>query len=162
MNRKSTRKGLAASALVLLTLGRAGFASAAAPEVSGISLAEAPTEKAEQAMLRFINTSWTGGLDGMPGRGLIRALVVPSRSMYFSDKGKPHGIAYELLTTCQDELNKKYPPSTKHMKTYVAFVPVTQDQLIPALLEGRGDLAVSPHTITPEPVKQVDFSQPFS
>jgi hypothetical protein len=113
MNRNPSRKGLVAAAPALLALGCACFASAAATEVSGIPLAEDPTDKAEQAMLRFINTSWTGDLDGMLERGLIRALVVPSRTMYFSDKGKPRGIAYELLTTFQDELNKKYPPSTQ-------------------------------------------------
>jgi len=122
---------------------------------------ESAADKSEQAMLRFINTPWSGDLDGMLERGLIRALVVPSKTMYFVEQGKPRGIAYELLTTFQDQLNKKYPPSTKHIKTYVAFVPVSQDQLISALLEGRGDLAVSGLTITPERGKLVDFSRPF-
>jgi membrane-bound lytic murein transglycosylase MltF len=117
--------------------------------------------EAEQAMLRFVNEPWTGDLDGMLKRGLIRALVVNSKTMYFNDKGQQRGIAFEVLTAFQDHINKKYPPSVKHIKTYVAFVPVGRDQLIPALLDGRGDLAAAALTITPERQKQVDFSEPF-
>lgn len=118
-------------------------------------------DAAGEAMLKFINQPWQGDLDGMLERGLIRALVVNSKTMYFSDKGRQRGIAFELLTTFQDYINKKYPPSVKHLKTPVAFVPVPRDQLIPALLEGRGDIAVAALTITPERQKQVDFSAPF-
>ena len=118
-------------------------------------------EAAEEAMLRFVNEPWTGDLDAMVGRGLIRVLVIPSKTMYFSEKGKPRGIAYELLTIFQDWINKKYPPSVKHIKTHVAFVPVAPDQVIPALLEGRGDIGAAALTITPERRKQVDFSDPF-
>jgi len=38
---------------------------------------------------------------------------------------------------------------------------VARDQLLPALLEGRGDIAAANLTITPERSKQVDFSDPF-
>jgi membrane-bound lytic murein transglycosylase MltF len=118
-------------------------------------------DDAGEAMLKFINQPWKGDLDGMLERGLIRALVVNSKTMYFSDKGRQRGIAFELLTTFQDYINKHYPPSVKHLKTTVAFVPVPRNQLIPALLEGRGDIAVAALTITPERQKQVDFSAPF-
>ena len=33
--------------------------------------------------------------------------------------------------------------------------------MIPALLDGRGDIAAAATTITPERQKQVDFSEPF-
>jgi membrane-bound lytic murein transglycosylase MltF len=122
---------------------------------------ETEAEKAEEAMLRFVNQPWTGDLDGMLERGLIRALVVHSKTLYFEEKGRTRGIAYELLTTFQDHINKKHPPRVKHIKTHVAFVPVARDELIPALLEGRGDVAVGALTITPEREQQVSFSEPF-
>jgi membrane-bound lytic murein transglycosylase MltF len=117
--------------------------------------------RGEESLLRFINTPWTGDLDGMLRRELIRVLVVHSKSHYFIDKGKTKGIAYELLTHFEGWLNKKYPPRKKHIKTVVAFVPVSRDKLIPALLEGRGDIAVAALTITPERRQLVDFSEPF-
>jgi membrane-bound lytic murein transglycosylase MltF len=123
--------------------------------------AETAEEQAEEAMLRFVNEPWTGDFDGMLERGLIRALVVPSKTMYFMEKGKPRGIAYELLTAFQDRINKQYPPSIKHIKTHIAFVPMTPDQVIPALLEGRGDIVVAALINTPEREKLVDFSNPF-
>lgn len=122
---------------------------------------ETAEEAAEEAMLRFVNEPWTGDLDAMLERGLIRALVIPSKTMYFAEKGQPRGIAYELLTIFQDWINTKYPPTVKHIKTYVAFVPVAPDQVIPALLAGRGDIAAAALTITPERGTQIDFSNPF-
>jgi ABC-type amino acid transport substrate-binding protein len=77
------------------------------------------------------------------------------------EKGKPRGIAYELLTAFQDRINKRYPPSIKHIKTHIAFVPVTPEQVIPPLLEGRGDIVVAELINTPEREKLVDFSAPF-
>lgn len=81
--------------------------------------------------------------------------------MYFADRGRRHGIAYELLTAFEEAINKRYAPSRKHIKTHVAFVPVSWDQLIPALLRGSGDIAVADVTITPERQGQIDFSEPF-
>lgn len=132
-----------------------------AAEEEGAVAGEDQEDRAEEAMLKFVHEPWTGDLDGMLQRGLIRVLVVSSKTMYFAEKSRQRGIAYELLTTFQDHINKQYPPTVKHIKTYVAFVPVARDKLLPALLEGRGDLAVSALTITPERQRQVDFSAPF-
>ena len=43
---------------------------------------------------------------------------------------------------------------------HVLFEPTPRDKLIPYLLAGRGDIAVGNLTITPERLKQVDFSDP--
>jgi hypothetical protein len=40
---------------------------------------------------------WTGDLDGMVKRRMVRALVVFSRTQYFVDNGAQHGTAYELM-----------------------------------------------------------------
>src|SRR5262249_3114932 len=42
----------------------------------------------------------------------------------------------------------------------VVFVPVSRDQILPWLVEGRGDLAVGGLTVTPERDKLVDFTAP--
>ena len=40
-------------------------------------------DDAPAAILRFVNQPWKGDLDGMLKRGLIRVLVVNSKTMYF-------------------------------------------------------------------------------
>lgn len=105
--------------------------------------------------------SWTGDLDGMLRDRVIRALVVQSKTMYYVDRGKRYGIFYELLTAFEKHINKQFPPKRKHLKTHVVFIPVARDELIPALLEGHGDIATADITITPERQKLICFSDPF-
>ncbi|HMJ49180.1 MAG TPA: transporter substrate-binding domain-containing protein, partial [Burkholderiales bacterium] len=108
--------------------------------------------------LQLVQTPWKGDLDGMIKRRMIRALVVYSKTFYFVDRGTQHGASYDALRAFEDELNKKL--KTKHLAVHVVFVPVHRDQLLPALREGRGDIAVASLTITPERQKLVDFSVP--
>ena len=44
----------------------------------------------------------------------------------------------------------------------MAFIPVTRDNLIPAIIEGCGDVAAANLTITPERQQQVDFTDPLA
>ena len=62
------------------------------------------------------------------------------------------------LAALGEEINKKL--GTKHVKFHVFFIPVSRGDLIPALLAGRGDLAASGITVTPERAEQVDFTRP--
>ena len=102
---------------------------------------------------------WTGDLDGMIKRRLIRVLVTYSKTHYFVDRGTQRGLNYDSFRLFEDDLNKKL--KSKHIRVHVVFVPVSRDDIIPALLEGRGDIAAANLTITPERLKQVDFSDPF-
>jgi ABC-type amino acid transport substrate-binding protein len=43
----------------------------------------------------------------------------------------------------------------------VVIIPVPRDQLLPALIEGRGDIAVANLTITPGRQALVDFADPL-
>jgi membrane-bound lytic murein transglycosylase MltF len=95
----------------------------------------------------------------MAERRYIRALVSPSRTGYFVDRGAPHGIAYEMLQAFEDDLNRRLKTGT--MKVRVLYVPVSREQLITGLVEGRGDVAVAPLTVTPQHRAVVDFSEPF-
>jgi membrane-bound lytic murein transglycosylase MltF len=101
---------------------------------------------------------WTGDLDGMVKRRIIRILTVYSKTFYFVDKAVQHGLAYDFGQLLEAQINKKIKAKTAHV--HVVYVPVARDQIIPALLEGRGDLAMANLTITPERLKQVDFTNP--
>ena len=102
---------------------------------------------------------WKGDLDGMAKRRIIRALVVFSKTLYFLDGAEQRGISYEMLRAFEDSLNASM--KTNHLKVHVIFIPVSRDELIPGLLEGRGDIAVANLTITEERSRLVDFSDPM-
>src|SRR5262245_13208178 len=105
---------------------------------------------------------WTGDLDGMIERRSIRALVPPARMEYWIDRGRQNGAEYELLTKFEEELNRQYQTKgKKHLRIQVHFIPTARDKLIPALLEGRGDIAAGILTVTPERAREVDFGAPF-
>jgi membrane-bound lytic murein transglycosylase MltF len=89
----------------------------------------------------------------------IRVLVVYSKTFYFLDRGRQRGISYDLLKEFEKFVNKKL--KTKTLKVNLVFIPVRRDELIPGLVKGLGDMAVANLTITPERLKQVDFSNPL-
>jgi membrane-bound lytic murein transglycosylase MltF len=104
--------------------------------------------------------SWVGDLDTLAKRRVIRVLTVYSVGRYYLDNGREKGITYELLELFEDYVNKKHRKGKTHIN--VVFVPVARNQLIPALLEGRGDLIVAGLSITPERRQIIDFSIPAS
>lgn len=103
--------------------------------------------------------TWTGDFDGMVERNRIRALVPYNKAYYFLDRGRQLGLAYEMLTAFEAQINKELKRRT--VKVEVVFVPVPRDELIEGLVAGRGDIAVGNLTITPERLKLVDFSEPL-
>jgi membrane-bound lytic murein transglycosylase MltF len=117
--------------------------------------------QADEALLEAMAQPWTGDLDGMIERRTVRALVVPSRMQYWIDRGRQSGAEYELLKKFEEELNAKYKLKRKHIGIHVHFIPTARDELIPALVQGRGDIAAGILTITPERLQQVDFGAPF-
>jgi len=102
---------------------------------------------------------WIGDFDEMAKRRTIRALVVYSKTFYFLDQGRQRGATYELLKQFEKLINQKL--KTKTLKLRILFIPVRRDQLIPWLIEGRGDIAAANLTITPQRQSQVDFSDPL-
>jgi membrane-bound lytic murein transglycosylase MltF len=102
---------------------------------------------------------WTGDLDAMIERRRVRILVVPSRTFYFVDKGTQRGVSYDLGQAFEKELNEKL--GRRLLKVEVVYVPVRPDELLPALIHGKGDVAAANLTITPERREWVDFSAPL-
>ena len=113
---------------------------------------------AGQGMADITSSPCTSDLDEMIQRRMIRVLVVNSKTFYFLDKGAQRGLTYDVFKAFEDDLNKKL--KNKHIRVHVLFVPVSRDELLPALVEGRGDIAAANLTITPERQKVVDFAAP--
>ncbi|MFZ1416314.1 MAG: lytic transglycosylase F [Defluviicoccus sp.] len=108
--------------------------------------------------------AWTGDLDGMIARGVIRVLCVYSKTFYFVDKGTQRGLTHEFMRLFEADLKKKLEKQrklkAKHIKVRVVYIPVGRDEILPALVAGKGDIAASNLTITKERQKLVDFSTP--
>jgi membrane-bound lytic murein transglycosylase MltF len=148
-----------ASAPRMSTL-RAALSWALCLLLAGCSPPPARAEDDDLLTLRSLTEErWTGDLDGMIERNLIRVLVVESRTHYFVDGAILRGLDYDLLELFEEELNQKL--GRRRVRVNVAYLPVHRGDLIPALLKGRGDLAVANLTITPERRAEVDFGVPW-
>jgi membrane-bound lytic murein transglycosylase MltF len=112
-----------------------------------------------QGMADVTVRAYTSDLDGMIQRRMIRVLVVNSKTFYFLDKGAQRGLTYDVFKGFEEALNKKL--RNNHIRVHVLFVPVSRDELLPALTEGRGDIVAANLTITPERQKVVDFAAPI-
>jgi len=101
---------------------------------------------------------WTGDLDGMLERGLIRILTAHNPMLYTLDGARQRGIVYEAASLFERALNQRFKRGL--LKVSVIIIPLRRDRLLPALVEGLGDLVAANLTITPPRLEQVDFSIP--
>jgi membrane-bound lytic murein transglycosylase MltF len=105
-----------------------------------------------------LDQRWTGDFEEMAERRVIRALVPYSKTFYFLDGADQRGLTYELLREFEKYINRKFRKKT--LRIQLVVIPTKRDKLLPALVEGRGDIAAGNLTITPERQKRVDFSDP--
>jgi len=94
----------------------------------------------------------SGDLAQIESQGYLRVLNPPfSHLEYLPREGYPQDLELDLLETFTQSLGLR-----------LGFVTVEHYQdLIPALLEGRGDIIAANFTVTPERKKQVGFSVPL-
>ena len=118
------------------------------------TLAQEPEESLAQ-IFPDINPLSTDDLSAMKERKLIRALVTLSKTDFFIHNGQPKGFQAEILQHYEQALNKGV--SRRELRTRIAYVPVPFSELIPALTDGRGDIAAALLTITPERQQEVKF-----
>ena len=129
--------------------------------LSGGTSAQAPTDKGPLGLtLTPITAPWTGDLDGMVERRLVRVLTAYSKTQYFVDRGTPRGTAYDQGKLFEAELNRTLGLA-HHQQIQVQFVPMSRAELIPALLDGKGDIVMADLTVTPERQQFVDFTEPW-
>ncbi len=123
-------------------------ADASAPEVDIPDSGIAPIALAQ----------WTGDRDGMIERRLIPVLTTYSKTQFFIDQGTQRGLVVDAFKLFEDDLNRKL--ESKHLRVQVVIVPVAHDELVPALLEGRGDIIAAGKVMTDWRKAQVDFTNP--
>jgi membrane-bound lytic murein transglycosylase MltF len=113
------------------------------------------------ALFRPLAAPWEGDLGGMVERRIVRVLVVPTRTQYWIHDGRPLGIEFERMRAFEKWLNKRYKTDHRHLHVHIVYIPTRRDDLVPALLDGRGDIAIGMLTSTAERLKEVDFAGPF-
>jgi membrane-bound lytic murein transglycosylase MltF len=108
---------------------------------------------------RLKQEHWTGDLDGMLERRYIRALVLYNKTNFFYDGPQPRGITYEALKEFEKFLNAKL--NTADKPVHLIFIPVTPEEALQRMRDGRGDMAASNVPIISQFHEIVDFSDPI-
>ena len=106
--------------------------------------------------------AWSGDFDGMLERRLVRVAVPYGRTLFYHDRGRERGLTADSVRKFEEFLNTKYKRDLKRRPITVVLIPTTRDQLIPALLDGRADIAAGNVTITEARQAKVDFSVPIA
>jgi membrane-bound lytic murein transglycosylase MltF len=152
-----------AIAAAALACGLVGGATHAAAETTP----PAQTPKREQLTIaaRDAMKPRTGDLDMMIENRTIRILTVYSKTFYFMNKGVQRGASYDAGRLFVEDLNRQLAKDNKqkqkHLKVQAVFIAVDRGELLPALVAGKGDIAMSSIGISEERLKLVDFSTPL-
>ena len=59
------------------------------------------------------------------------------RTLFYHDRGRERGLTADAARKFEEYLNKKYKNSLAKRPITVAIFPMTRDQLIPDMLDGR-------------------------
>jgi membrane-bound lytic murein transglycosylase MltF len=89
----------------------------------------------------------------------LRVLVPRDRTNFFFAGNELRGMEYELVHEFERSLAGEAGGTRPQVD--IAYVPVAFDRLLPALLEGLGDVAAGGLTITAEREQQVAFTEPY-
>ena len=114
-------------------------------------LAATNTFLVEKSLTGHTNERFLGDLEGIRERGVLRVLTRNNPVTYYLYRGRPMGFDFELAKFIAEDLDVRL----------AMVVPPSRDQLIPWLLEGRGDIIAASFTITEERGAHVAFSQPY-
>ncbi len=129
----------------------AGENAAESGRLPGSSPFEAPAEALWE--------QWAGDLDGMVERRVVRALVPYGGYQFYYEDGAPRGAVWEMLKRLENYLNEQL--GRRNVRVYVAAIPVSRDQMLPALLAGNADLIAADLTETRSRRQLVDFTRPL-
>lgn len=104
-------------------------------------------------------TPWKGDYEGMIERRVIRVLVPYGGYQFYYDQGLPRGAIYELVQRFETYINEQL--DRRNIKVYVVVVPVSRDELLPALLKGHADFVAADLTPTEARSGEFNFSRPL-
>ncbi len=143
--------------------------SAAAPAATSAPAANAaadepipptasPLDALPEGLRQVLDKPFTDDFDAMMKRRAIRVAVTFNRTHYFIDKGQERGLSYEALKAFETDLNTER--KTGNLKVHVVIIPMSRDQLHPALADGKVDMIAAMVTVRPELEALAAFSEP--
>ena len=112
----------------------------------------------QDEIMEHANEPWSGDLDGITKRGFLRILTVHNPLFFSFDGDGQKGMVAELAKMFEDHLAEEIG---RVRSPTIVVIPVARDELIPGLINGRGDVAMGNLMITPARQKLVDFSPPL-
>ncbi len=116
-------------------------------------------ENLSSSMAAHFKEQYFDDLDGLLDRHYIRVLTTFNKTNFYISGSRFYGFEYSFMKDYEKFLNKKL--LRKDLKVVLEFIPVERDRIIPALVNGFGDIAAAGLTITPERLKEVDFTDPY-
>ncbi|MCA9553043.1 MAG: transporter substrate-binding domain-containing protein, partial [Myxococcales bacterium] len=105
----------------------------------------------ERALTSHRAEIFTGDLDGIRARKTLRVLTRNNAITYFLYRGRQYGFDFELAELLAKELGVRLE----------MVVPPSREDLLPWLLEGKGDLVAASLTVTEGRQGKVAFSRPY-
>lgn len=102
---------------------------------------------------------WTGDLDGMVARGMVRVAIPVGLATYFFSGPDQKGITYDRVLEFEKQLKERL--GRRAAQLTVVVVPTGRERLFDTVAEGRADIAAGNLTVTPQRQALVDFSEPF-
>jgi membrane-bound lytic murein transglycosylase MltF len=112
----------------------------------------------QDEIMAHANDPWSGDLDGITRRGFLRILTVHNPLFFSFDGVKQKGMVADLSKMFEDHLAEEIG---RVRSPTVIVIPVGRDELIPGLIDGRGDIVMGNLTITPARQKLIDFGPPL-
>jgi len=142
----------------------AATSAAAAPAATSAAADEpipataSPLDALPEGLRQVMDRPFTEDFDAMMKRRAIRVAVTFNRTHYFIDKGQERGLSYEALKAFETDLNTER--KTGNLKVHVVIIPMSRDQLYPALADGKVDMIAAMVTVRPELEALAAFSEP--
>ena len=107
--------------------------------------------------------TYPGTLTKIKEHRRLRVLTSANSFNYFVDQGQQKGFEYEIAAEFAKYLNKKYGYNKKDQKPiFLEMIPVDRNELIPMLLDGRGDIIAAGLTMTEQRQAKIAFSTPYN
>jgi membrane-bound lytic murein transglycosylase MltF len=98
-------------------------------------------------------------LPDMLRRRTIRVLTTYAPSTYFISRGRGAGFEYRLLKDYENDLNRSSRYGT--LPIVLEFIPIPENLLLPSLKAGIGDIVAAGIRMTPQRMREVDFTIPY-
>ncbi len=148
-------------ALALSAGGPIAYAEAAGetapPRQKRVIVKQAKPPEPEPSRVDTNPSPWTGDLDGMKDRQVIRILVPYSKTLFFYDKNKEMGVVHDLGVSLEKWANQQSSPGPGKKGLKVVFVPVPEERLLPDLMAGLGDMAAGGLSVGDDGQGRIDF-----